>query len=373
MRETETECHSIGSTISKKAIEMRRPLTCHFELTYRCNFHCKMCYIRMTDEQARPYGRLRTADEWVDMGRQIRDAGVLELTLTGGECTTFPEFDRLYTELYKMGFRLQVLSNAGNYTDKIRELFRKYPPYGVSITLYGASDETYEKVTGDPNGFSKVIDNIHFFQSINVPVGLTFTVIKQNVYDLPEIGKVCKKLQIPFYWITDIFPHRYNEAYSDALQCRLSPAERVCLSCRPHTEVKQAMQDAKEREKELIHFQMPEYDPSRLTEPRKPCNGSFMSAAIYWNGEMNTCLSMAGVDNVKPFDVGFEVAWKRLQDDHQKKFDTPNACWTCELQKYCVRSCPARQFRGTGSTMIPDPYVCRFAWLRKNMIEKVTI
>ena len=33
-----------------------------------------MCYVRMTDAQAAPYGRLRTVDEWLDMARQMRDS-----------------------------------------------------------------------------------------------------------------------------------------------------------------------------------------------------------------------------------------------------------------------------------------------------------
>ena len=119
----------------------------------------------MTDVQAARYGRMRTVDEWPDMGRQLVTAGVLYLTLTGGECTLYPGFETLYEQLSKLGFRLNIMSNAGAYTDSVRELFRRYPPQNAAITLYGGSNETYEAVTGDPKGFEKVIENIRFFQS----------------------------------------------------------------------------------------------------------------------------------------------------------------------------------------------------------------
>ena len=77
----------IEDRIQLAAIRQRRPLSCTMELTYRCNFHCKMCYVRMSDAQAAPYGRMRTVEEWLDMAHQLLDAGVLYLTLTGGECT----------------------------------------------------------------------------------------------------------------------------------------------------------------------------------------------------------------------------------------------------------------------------------------------
>ena len=197
-----------------RAIERRRPLSCIWELTYHCNFHCKMCYVRMTDEQAAPYGRLRTVDEWLDMAGQIYDAGVLYLTLTGGECTLYPGFERLYEQLSKMGFRICVMSNAGAYTDRIRDLFRKYPPQKVTVTLYGGCNETYEKVTGDPFGFDKVLENIRFFQAIGVPISLSFTMIRQNVLDYPMIGRLCRELNLPYYMTSDISEHHRDPSFS---------------------------------------------------------------------------------------------------------------------------------------------------------------
>jgi MoaA/NifB/PqqE/SkfB family radical SAM enzyme len=148
-----------------------------------------MCYIRMTDEQAAPYGRMRTVDEWTDMAQQMLEAGVLYLTLTGGECTQYPGFEELYKRLSKMGFLISIMSNAGAYTESIRDVFRKYPPRSVGITLYGGSDETYRRITGDSKGLTKALENIRFLQSIRVPVGLNFTMIRENVTVYPKVGK----------------------------------------------------------------------------------------------------------------------------------------------------------------------------------------
>jgi hypothetical protein len=49
------------------------------------------------------------------------------------------------------------MSNAGGYNDPIRDVFRRFPPRHVSITLYGASNETYMAVTGDPSGYDKTL------------------------------------------------------------------------------------------------------------------------------------------------------------------------------------------------------------------------
>lgn len=363
MIEKRWDLTKVTDRIQLKAIQRRRPLSCTMELTCRCNFRCRMCYVRMTDEQARPYGRMRTPEEWLDMARQMRDAGVLYLTLTGGECTQYPGFVELYEQLAQMGFRLSIMSNAGAYSDAIREVFKRYPPYGVAITLYGGSNETYAAVTGDPKGLDKVLENIHYLQSIDVPVSLNFTMIRQNVMDYPLVGKLCQELGCAYTLITDITGHRHDASLSDALQSRLTPAERACVACHPPEEVALAMENAKELEKELLNFRMQAAPAEPLPEEPDACIGSSTGSAIYWNGEMHTCISMNGNDPVRPFEVGYEAAWQQLKARQNATFRRPAACQACGMASDCLHNCAARRFEGTGSTQEPDLYTCQYTYL----------
>jgi len=363
MKEKIWNLNKTADRLQMTAIQKRRPLSCTIELTYRCNFNCRMCYVRMTDAQAAPYGRMRTVEEWLDMAEQLRDAGVLYLTLTGGECTRYPGFERLYEQLAQMGFRLTLMTNAGAYTDSIRKLLTEYPPCNVGITLYGGSDETYAAVTGDPKGFSKTVENIRFFQSIGVPVGLNFTMIRENVLDYPKVGALCRELGIPYTLITDITSHQRDISFSNALESRLTPAERACVACHPPEEVALAMERAKELEKELANFEMPKASDEPLEPKMNACIGSHSGCAIYWNGEMQTCISMNGYHNVNPFEIGFEAAWAQIQAEHAETFRKPAACQTCPMMEDCLHNCAARRFEGTGTTQSPDPYTCQYTYL----------
>lgn len=349
--------------IQLRAVQQRRPLNCIMELTYRCNFRCPMCYIRMTDAQAALFGRMRTVEEWLDMARQIRDAGVLSLTLSGGECTQYPGFGELYETLAQMGFRITIMSNAGAYTDTIRSLFRRYPPHNVAITLYGGSNETYQAVTGDPRGLDKVVENIRFFRSIRAPVILNFTIIRQNALDYPKVAKLCGELGLPCTLITDITKHHFSPAFSDAIACRLSPAERACIACHPPEEAAQAMENARELEKELAHFRMPESPAETPVLEPDTCIGAFSSCAIYWNGDMGTCISMYGYHNAKPFETGFEAGWAQLKAEQDQTFLRPASCQACGMKNDCLHNCAARRFKGTGSPLEPDPYTCQYTYL----------
>lgn len=353
----------VRDRLQLQAIRARRPLSCTLELTHRCNFRCRMCYIRMTDAEAAPYGRMRTLEEWLDMGRQLYDAGVLNLTLTGGECTLYPDFVPLYERLSRMGFRITVMSNGGAWTDAVRDVFRRYPPCTVGITLYGGSSETYAAVTGDPGGFDRAVESIRFLQDLGIPVGVTFTVVRQNVLDYPRVGKLCQSLGLAFALITDITPPHAGAVSSDALASRLSPAQRACIACHPSAETELALENAKELEKELEHFRLPEAPAEPLPPEPDACIGSACGCAIYWNGEMGTCISMNGYRNVRPFDIGFEAAWAQLKAEQDKTFLRPAACTVCGMAEDCLHNCTARRYEGTGSPWEPDPYTCQYTYL----------
>ncbi len=363
MIQKEWDESKIADQIQIRAIRQRRPLSCMLELTYCCNFRCKMCYIRMSDAQASHFGRMRTLEEWLDMARQLRDAGVLYLTLTGGECTQYPGFVKLYERLARMGFRISILSNAGAYNDSIRDVFRCYPPYSASITLYGGSNETYAAVTGDPRGLDKVLENIRYLKSVGIPVALNFTMIRQNALDYPKVGELCRELGLSYTMITDITRHRYDPSFSDAFACRLAPAERACVACHPPGEVAEALKNAMELGKDLETFQLPAAPTEPIRMIQDACVGASTGCAISWNGDMQTCISMLGYHDVKPFEIGFEAAWLKLKAEQDETFRRPDACQICSMEKDCLHNCAGRRAEGVGSPHKPDPYVCQYVYL----------
>ena len=354
---------SIRRSLINKAVELRRPISCYFELTHKCNLRCPMCYIRMTDEQAAAYGQMFPVDMWKNMAKQVRDAGVLSITFTGGECTTYPGFAELYRECYRLGFRVTMISNAVAYDDELHDLFREYPPYHVAVTLYGACNETYRIITGVADGYDRATKNIDFFRSLGVPVVVNFVGIRQNIRDLPAIDQFCRERRIRLAFDTDMSDHNYDPSFSDVEKCRLTTAERVELLFHPLSDVEAALEDAKKLEGLLDNYSFEKGDNSDLEF--RPCIGSYSSAAIAWNGKLYTCVSMAGrCKGYEPFKVGFEVAWQQMMKAHDEFFDYAPQCKECALFRKCSRHCAAQNLQGGGDVKIPDPEQCRFEWLR---------
>ena len=103
---------TIERMLLDQAKRTRTPANGSIELLPLCNMNCDMCYVRLSREEMERQGRLRTADEWLEIGRQMQEAGVLFLLLTGGEPFLFPEFRKLYLGLRQMGMILTINTNC---------------------------------------------------------------------------------------------------------------------------------------------------------------------------------------------------------------------------------------------------------------------
>ena len=122
------------------------PINGSLELLPICNMNCDMCYVRLSREEVQALGGLHTADEWIGVGQQMKEAGVLFLLLTGGEPLLFPDFKRLYTELRSMGFIITINTNGTLVDEKWADFFGRNKPRRVNITLYGANEEEYSRL-----------------------------------------------------------------------------------------------------------------------------------------------------------------------------------------------------------------------------------
>lgn len=136
----------------------RCPTDGTFELTVRCNLHCKMCLFRHDDsENAEIMSKELTAEQWIDMAEQVADAGTVSLLITGGEPLLRPDFCEIWEGIYKNGFLITLYTNAVLVTDKVMKTLEKYPPHKIGVTIYGSSSEIYEKVCGTRVHFRELL------------------------------------------------------------------------------------------------------------------------------------------------------------------------------------------------------------------------
>ena len=139
------------NTLFMKAQAKGIPLSGSFELTARCNFDCRMCYIHRRSRDCEALMGEKNADWWVTLAKQAKEHGTLLLLLTGGEPLLRRDFDEIYTACKSLGLLTSVNTNGVLLDEDKLRLLREYPPQRVNISLYGASPETYGRLCGDPD------------------------------------------------------------------------------------------------------------------------------------------------------------------------------------------------------------------------------
>lgn len=185
----------------EKAFAEAIPISGTFELTPRCNFNCRMCYVHLPESEIGRHGRELTAKEWIRIATEAKDAGTTWLCITGGEPLMHPEFETIWRELNQMGFFITLQTNA-SLVPRFEKLFQECPPRACKITLYGSSDQVYVDVCQIEKGFTRANAGIQMLRQMKIPIELVSTVIRQNLDDVENIIRYVGKNKLQ--WIPNI-------------------------------------------------------------------------------------------------------------------------------------------------------------------------
>ena len=352
--------------LHRKGHALGLPISGIFELTPRCNFNCKMCYVHLPADEQRRRGRELTAGEWVSLAEQTRDAGTVFLLLTGGEPALRADFAEIYEQIAQMGFSLTVNSN-GYTLGPLLPLFRRLPPAKFHITLYGTSNETYEKLCGVP-AYDCVLENIRLLREEGIPVRVNISITPDNLADVQSIYEAAKALGATVQSAGYMFPPRRMWPEKAEQIFRMEPEEAgkamARLDCLrfPREELR-ARYEAVLREEEALV--LPESDECVGHGTR--CRGGDTSYWLGWDGKMSFCgmLSAPAFDAVA---LGIPEAWRRVREA-TAQIRLPAECAGCRHERFC-HPCAAKCWCESGRFDRKPDYVCRMTYAYLQALEE---
>lgn len=342
-----------------RAAQKRIPISGTFELLPVCNLDCKMCYVKRSMDEVRQMGGLRSADEWIALGRSAVDAGMLFLLLTGGEPFLYPEFRRLYTALHGMGLAIDINSNGTLIDEAQVAWLRQLPPRHVKISLYGASAESYRQLCGSAEAFHKVLRAFRLLKDAGIAVYASITVTPHNFHELDEMLALCASHGVPVKATSYMFPpHRSNRAHIHE-QYRLSPEDAAGATCRilRHDRGEEAFL-------ELARDYTGEIYDDFLTAANcgkecghMTCRGGTCSFWVTWRGRMVPCAMMEFGKAPVMDGWSFLEGWYAISDIGSRIATAPE-CNACPARKACY-GCAASAYCETGDTNVRPDYPCR--------------
>lgn len=300
----------------EKAFAEGIPISGTFELTPRCNFNCKMCYVHLKEKDIPKYGEELSAKEWLRIAEEAKEAGTTWLCITGGEPLMHPEFPEIWKGLSEMGFFLTLQTNASMITGEIQTLLEQYPPRQVKITLYGSNDEVYEEVCGVKKGFTRVNDGIHTLMSMGIPVTLVSTIIRQNAEDAEKMAFYAYVHRLP--WDSTI---------------GVRPSLRGAASDLNDVKLFEKLEESRKKNMEKRIRKSSFLDPEK--KPCTYCKDYRLGYWILWDGTVSFC-SFLNESGISVRNVPFQKSWKMLLE-YEETLEWPEECQICEAAKVCER------------------------------------
>lgn len=338
------------------AAHKKQPLVGTFELTARCNLHCKMCYIRRDETEYITNNEI-SADDWIRLGEQAFNEGTLFLLLTGGEPILRKDFRKIYEALNKMGFIITIYTNATLIDEDFVNWIIKFPPSKIGITLYGGSSESYEAVTGSKLAFDKTIKGIDLLIKNNINIKLRATITKYSKDEKIKIIDIANIRNLNVHFGTSLVK---------PIRGAVSNVENVRLTSLEELEFDNIYTNAI-NEKNENQYILPVKEKNEIHNSIN-CFAGKCSYWITWDGKMLPC-AMMETPYSEPFKLNLSSSWNEIVDK-TNKISFPSDCLKCKYKKYCS-VCPGMIQAETGSFDKLNPYICERAKLLYNLYNKV--
>ena len=346
-----TEGSAYFQRMRERLRSTRLPLGGSLEVTPRCNVRCVHCY--MGDfRSGDPTLRELSLEEIRGLVDQITEAGCMDLLLTGGEPFVRPDMLDIYDYTREKGLIVTIFTNGTLLSPRIADHLAELPPFGMEITLYGASAETYERVTGIPGSYERCLRGIDLLLDRGIPLKLKTMLLTLNAHEIESMRAFATSRGLPFRF--DPLVNGAHDSSRAPLSYRVDP--RVVIEIEQQDEVR-----CSEMNQFVQRYAGVQVDSSRLYT----CGAGRYSFHIDAYGRMSPCIA----SRARSYDLRagtFLDGWEQFLP---KERDLPTTrvtrCTDCRLRSFC-QMCVGRAFTESGDPEQPVDYLCRLTHLRAN-------
>jgi radical SAM protein with 4Fe4S-binding SPASM domain len=165
------------------AAERSVPLDVMIELTHRCNFRCRHCYIPdLTVRDGMTTGRIMALLE------ELAEMGTLRLALSGGETTVRRDWLAIARRARWMGFEVRLLTNGSRITPAAADAIASMHAT-VEVSLYSLHEATFAAVTGVAGSLARVLAGIARLRARGVEVLVKAPVMTLNAGDVVAVAR----------------------------------------------------------------------------------------------------------------------------------------------------------------------------------------
>ena len=349
--------------------EKRALFSFDLEVTARCNNDCRHCYINLPAGDRVARDSELSLVEIEDIAAQGVALGAVWCLITGGEPLLRDDFFDLYLALKRKGLLVSLFTNACLVTEEHVQLFRRYPPRDIEVTVYGVSSETYERVARRPGSYAAFRRGLDLLLGSGVKVRLKAMALRSNVPELPAIARFCREHTKDYFRFDPLLHLRYDgdpRRNEEIRAERLSPEEIVAAE---QADEERAGALARGCDS-LIIPELAHLHCDHLFH----CGAGNGSFSVSYDGLFRLCSSLWHPDCLYDLRRGsLAEAWHsfvpQVRDLRSADREFLEKCRPCPLVNLCLW-CPAHAYLESGRMDAWCEYFCQVAHARAAAIQR---
>jgi radical SAM protein with 4Fe4S-binding SPASM domain len=171
---------------------INRPLVV-WNVTNRCNLHCKHCYISAED---RKYSDEMTTAEAEKFIADLAEMRVPVLLLSGGEPLIRSDIFHLSRFATDRGLRVILSTNGTLITPEVAKSIEESGMKYAGVSLDGLR-ETHDEFRCMSGAFDRALEGIRNCMKLGIKTGIRFTINSDNKDDLPGVIDLLEREGVP--------------------------------------------------------------------------------------------------------------------------------------------------------------------------------
>jgi AdoMet-dependent heme synthase len=178
--------------ITAKALRLNVPLAVQLDITYRCNERCVHCYLDHHD-----HGEMTTA-EILRLIEEMADAGVLTLTLSGGEIFLRKDLFEIVEHARRLTFCVKLKTNALLIGAREAARLRDLAVQEIQVSIYSHRPEVHDSITLVPGSLKRSLSAIRFLKAQDLKVVMANVLMRQNMSDYAAVKDLAEEIGVGF-------------------------------------------------------------------------------------------------------------------------------------------------------------------------------
>jgi len=228
MMQLENECNGVQTDEQEKrnALKLKKPRVfekvsrfqekfekgesiaiLQFQYDYLCNFACEHCsadnQMLNTREKKKKYKETRsfTLDDVRELSRQGDEMGLANIVITGGEPTTYKDYDQLIEAIDPSKWYIAQDTNGWFFDLEWAKHVKSIGVDKIQISLDGLDEESHDAFRNKPGSFKRVMKAIEAVKEVGLALNVSTVAWKSRVRngEMERFIRWATENEIPLY------------------------------------------------------------------------------------------------------------------------------------------------------------------------------